>query len=132
MALTATASKATRRVVIRTLGMTKSVTISICPEKNTVYYVNEKNGEVEEVFQYLVEELQSNRTETDKTIIFCRTYKDCSNLYLFFKDSLKEKITDPVGYPNISQFRLVDMYTACNTSGIKNSILRSLPIQTVD
>ena len=126
MALTATASKATRREVICTLGMTKPVTISICPEKrNIVYYVNEKNGEVEEIFQYLVEELQSNRTETDKTIIFCRTYKDCSNLYLFFKDSLKEEITDPVGYPNISQFRLVDMFTACNTSGIKNSILRS-------
>ena len=80
MALTATASKATRREIIRILGMTKPFTISICPEKNITHYVNEKNGEVEEVFHYLVEKLQSKRIATDKTIIFCRTYKDCSNL----------------------------------------------------
>ena len=124
MALTATASKATRKDVIRTLGMVKPVTIVISPEKkNIVYYVNEKSGELEEIFRYLVEELRSNRTETMKTIVFCRTYQDCSNLYLFFKDSLKEEMTDPVGYVNISRFRLVDMFTACNTKGIKNSIL---------
>lgn len=34
-------------------------------------------------------------------------------------------MTDPIGYPNISRFRLVDMFTACNTPTLKNSIISS-------
>lgn len=131
MALSATMSKKTRGEVVRLLGMHKPVMVTKCPEKsNLVYCVNEKKEELEEVFKELVEELRTKRTEMDKVIIFCRTYRDCSHLYLFFKSKLGSEITDPVGYANISRFRLVDMFTACNTSTLKNSILSSFSNST--
>ena len=61
----------------------------------------------------------------EKTIIFCRTYNDCSQLFLFFRDVLEEEITDPIGFPDIAKFRLVDMFTACSTPKLKASILKS-------
>lgn len=72
-----------------------------------------------------MEEQLKYGTKMDKTIIFCRSYNDCSRIYLFFKAMLKEHISDPIGYPNVAKFRLVDMFTACNTSSIKKSILVS-------
>jgi ATP-dependent DNA helicase RecQ len=126
MALTATASPNTRKEIIRTLGMRKPVMIIKCPDKsNIIYSVEIKKGEVEAVFETIVEELMEKRTKLPKTIIFCRSYNDCSRIYLFFKTRLKENISEPIGYPNVAKLRLVEMFTACNTARIKNSILTS-------
>ena len=96
------------------------------PDKpNIVYSVYEKEKELEDLFAPLVEELRLKRTQMPKVIIFCRTYNDCSHLFLYFKDRLGKEITDPVGYPSIPRFRIVDMFTACNTTGVKASILSS-------
>ena len=61
----------------------------------------------------------------DRTIVFCRTYKDCSNLYLFFRSAMGKDFTNPIGLPDYLCFRLVDMFTACNTPTLKHSILKS-------
>ena len=34
-------------------------------------------------------------------------------------------MTDPVGSTNLARYRLVDMYTACTTLSVKDSILQS-------
>jgi ATP-dependent DNA helicase RecQ len=126
MAVTATASPTTRQQIICILGMNRPVMIVKCPDKpNVVYTIKKKKEEIEEAFQPLVDELLEKRTNVDKTIIFCRNYTDCSHIYLFFKSRLKEYLSEPPGYPNIAKFRIVDMFTACNTSNIKNSILAS-------
>ena len=126
MALTATASKSTRNAVIRMLGMTKPVMIVRPPDKlNIVYSVSEKNGDMETTFEPLVEELRSTRHRMDRTIVFCRTYQDCSNLYLFFRSAMGKDFTNPIGLPDYPCFRLVDMFTACNTPTLKHSILKS-------
>ena len=126
MALTATASASTRKDVIKILGMHKPVLILRCPNKtNIIYELREKSAEVEDELQYLVDEVIKFRTETLKTIIFCRTYNDCSRLYQLFKLKLRKEMTDPVGYPDISPFRLVDMFHAINSVKVKNSILHS-------
>ena len=55
------------------------------PDKlNIVYFVSEKNGYMETTFEPLVEELCSTHHRMDRTIVFCRTYQNCSNLDLFF------------------------------------------------
>ena len=80
---------------------------------------------MEETFSSLIDEVRVKRCQMNRTIIFCRTYNDTSHLYLLFKSKLGSEMTQPVGYPDIPKFRLVDMFTACNSSHVKNSILRS-------
>lgn len=58
-----------------------------------------------------------------KMIIFCHWYNNCGRMYQYLKSKLKNNWTHSVGYPNMSQFRLVDMFTATNTGKVKNAIL---------
>ena len=51
------------------------------PEKsNIVYAVLKKVADIEETFVSLTEKVRKNRRSTDKTIIFCQTYKDTSHI----------------------------------------------------
>ena len=126
MALTATAALKTRKEVTRLLGMKNPITIIRSPEKSNIYYsVRKKEDEVGVQLHYIIDELREHRAQTDKTIIFCRTYKDCTELYLMFKRKLKGSITEPPGYPDVTPFRLVDMFHACNSSSVKSGILTS-------
>ena len=54
-----------------------------------------------------------------------RTYKDTSHIYLYFKSIMKKEMMDPIGYPDICRFRLLDMYSACTTEDVKKWILDS-------
>ncbi|XP_019854607.1 PREDICTED: uncharacterized protein LOC105313494 [Amphimedon queenslandica] len=126
MALTATASNFTRNEVIRSLGMTKPVMIIRSPDKPNLYYsVMEKTESIEDTFKPVIEELRKLRHNTKKTIIFCRTYQDCCDLYLTFRSSLGVEFTNPIGAPDYSIFRMVEMFTAVNTPSLKQSILAS-------
>uniref|UniRef100_A0A1X7V0T4 DNA 3'-5' helicase n=1 Tax=Amphimedon queenslandica TaxID=400682 RepID=A0A1X7V0T4_AMPQE len=131
MALTATASTSSRKEIIKLLGMKKPHLIIRCPNKpNIIYYVEEKTQDIEIVFKPLVEEVKVKGTRMDKVIIFCWTCNDCSAIYYYFKDLLKEIITDPQGYPNVPKFLIVDMFPACNSDLVKNKILSSFSSAT--
>ena len=126
MAMTATATKQTRKDICKSLGLVKPVMIIRSPEKqNIVYKVTRKIADIEETFASLVEELSKNRRNTNKTIIFCRTYEDTDHIYLFFKSMLGKEMMDPIGYPDISRFRLIDMFTACTSVDVKEDIVKS-------
>ena len=126
MALTATASKSTREEIICSLGMRKPVVLAKPPDKrNIIYSVIEKDGDLELTFEWLVQELCMEREKTDRTIIFCRTMQDCSDLYLYFKATMGKEFTHPIGKPDYDCFRLIDMFKACNTPRLKQSILKS-------
>lgn len=104
--------------------MHKPVILSRSPNKNNIFYdLREKGKEIETELDLLVKELCEFCTKTTKTIIFCRLYKDCGCLYQFFKSQLKDKLIDPMRFPDINPFRLVDMFKANNTVKFKNSIL---------
>ena len=124
MALTATASSVTRKEIVKILGMKKPHIIVRCPNKqNIVFSVEKKYDDIDIVFKPLVEELKLKRTKMDKVIIFCRSYEHCSSIYCYFKDALKDYFTDPPGYKDVSNFRVVDRFSACNSPSIKNHIL---------
>jgi len=126
MAITATATKQTRKDICKSLGLVKPAMIIRSPEKpNIMYEVTRKIADIEETFVSLVEEISKNRRNTSKTIIFCRTYDDTDHIYLFFKSMLGKEMTDPIGYPDISRFRLVDMFTACTSVDVKEDIVKS-------
>lgn len=130
MALTAMALSTTRKSIIKFLGVNRPMCICRSPCKGNIYYdVQEKGDNIETDLHYLVDELCKHRTKTKKMVIFGRLYNDCSSMYQYFKSHLKNNWTHSVGYPNISQFRLVDMFIATNTVKAKNSILKSFSTQ---
>ena len=126
MALTATATKTSRRAICRVLGMQAPLIISESPNKpNIKYSVIPKSAPFEESLAFLVEELESKRANVDKTIIFCRTYETVTAIYRYFKANLRESMTEPPGFPDLACFRMVDMFTACTHMDVKKSILCS-------
>ena len=92
---------------------------------NIVYSVIVNPGSIKETFEPLVQEIRRNRTETERAIIYCRTYETCSMIYMFLKSRLKAEATEPIGAVDLARFRLVDMFCACTTVPVKNTILLS-------
>lgn len=131
MALTATAKISSRRAICRVLGMSRPVIVSESPNKpNIKYSVHLKSCSIEEAFAPSVEEVEQKRMNTDKTIIFCRSYENITRIYRLFKSRLGKNKTEPPGLPDLAYFRLVDMFTACTHDDVKNSIIQSFPNQS--
>ena len=111
IALTATATVSTQDKVITTLGMVDPYILAISPHKpNIAYWVSEKKP-LEITFAPLIDELHRKRHHMPRVIIFCQRYDDCAELYETFLIALGKEFTEPVGTPNVTPFRLVDMYT---------------------
>ena len=128
MALTATATKTTRREVSRSLGLVHPAVVAVPPNKpNIKYCINANPSDLEEIFAPLVEELREKRTCMERTIIFCLTNKDCSAIYMFMVDQLGKEMMEPISTcPDLPQYRLLDMFCACTHVTVKNSILQSI------
>ena len=124
MALTATATKISRREICRTLGMTHPKVVSVSPNKpNIKYIVIFKPATLEETFAPLVEEVRRMRMSMERVIIFCRTLDDCAMIYLFMRDRLGDEFTEPIGAPDRARYRMVDMFTSCTHPDVKKQIL---------
>ncbi len=80
---------------------------------------------IEETFASLVEEIRRHREAVDKVIIFCRTYDDCTHIYMYLRSRLGKQALQPIGAPDLARFRLVDMYTACTHPTVKDIILKA-------
>ena len=130
MALTATASKSTRKTICRSLGMKKILLISQSPNKPNIFYrLNSHQKDIEEAFAPLVSEIKHKRTNMERTIIFCRSYNSCTSIYYYFKNTLGKDISEPKGHPNCAELRLVDMFSACTHPEVKNIILKQFQTQ---
>ena len=126
MALTATATKTTRKCVCNTLGMKHPTVVTQSPNKQNIkYIVNTKAASLEEMFAPLVEELRLNRTSMDRVIIFGQSYDDCSRIYLFLKSRLGKQLTEPIGAPKLARFALCNMFSACTHPNVKEEVLKS-------
>lgn len=120
MALTATASVKTRDRIIKMLGMDNPCVISVSPHNaNMVYWVFPKTS-IEEDFGPVMKQLREVRYSISRMIVFCRHYDDCASLYQSFRLSLGNEFTEPIGAPNLSRFRLVDMFTHPTKKEVKD------------
>lgn len=122
MALT-TATKSTRRAVIRTLNMHKTVVVSKPPVKNNIIYSVARKMDIYHAFVPICDKLKVEGILMGRIIIFCRKYSEVTTLYYFFKHRLMEHFTYPVAAPDLVQHRLVDMYTSCTHSSVKDKII---------
>ena len=125
MALTATATTETFEVITMRLSMSKLVVIASTPDHGNIFYsvVNETN--IQGLADDLAEKLKTKRCAFLKTVLFVRTYQHCANIYMFLKKKMKDEFTEPPGYPNMSGYRLVDMYTRVATPEKKDELLKA-------
>ena len=123
MALTATASATLRRSVTTTLGMHNIALIEVSPDKANIKYAVSSFSSIEESFMPLICNLARQKFEMGRVIIFCSTFSECSSLYLLFQTHLGSDFLYPSDAPNLSKFRLVDVFTSCTEVCVKNQIL---------
>ena len=128
MALTATATTETFHIVSRKLSMVTPALISLPPHRENIAYKVLPKTDVYTFSNLMCEELALKRTSFPKTVIYVRKYSDCSKIYMTLKYRLGIAITEPPGYPNISQFRLVDMFTSVMTLDKKEEVLKSFSL----
>ena len=132
MALSATATKATRTAICKSLGMASPIIVAKVPNKlNIKYIVSTGTRNLEETFAPMVEEIRHRRRNMDRTIIYCRTYDSCTRIFLYLKSRLKGGIREPVGVRDLAIFRLVDMFTACTRANVKQAIITAFSNQDV-
>ena len=110
MALTATATKTTRKFIIDSLSMQLPEIIYVPPVKNNIIYVVlDKPKDNGDYFERIVEKLKVEGISMHRMIIFCKTYKNIITIYSYFKQKLGEHMTEPPGSPNFVINRLVDI-----------------------
>ena len=123
MALTATATQETLKTIIQRLSLRNPKIIAMSPQRINIFLRIDPAVAVDELATKLTEEFIEERVHFPKTVIFCRRHHDCSNLYLILREKLGNEITEPTGYPDLSEFRMVELYTRVSTPAKREAII---------
>lgn len=124
MALTATATKAIRLSVSRTIGLKDPYVLTRSPCKSNLIYTTGTFKTVQDTFCVLADRLQKQKSCFQKTIIYGQSFKMCADIYLYLKDCLGSNFTQPEDAPDIPQFRLVEMFTSVTNADHKSKIIK--------
>ena len=127
MALTATASSSTRKAVLHVLGMKNAAVVNLPAVKaNISFHVSEieRKGDLS-VFTPVVDALIAMGPQCDKTIIFCRNYKDCDDLLDHFALSLGPSLCYPPNARKMTKNRLVAKFVGHTAAKEKDVIIAS-------
>ena len=108
MALTAIATKSMRAETIKSLDMQRPVIVSIPPIKDYIFYSISSKFKITFSLGPVCDRLAHQRTDMGRTIIFCWTYDEVTDIYYFFKQQLGIGFTDPPGASDLTQFHLTD------------------------
>ena len=123
--MTATASKCTLQVVQQRLALLNPVIIGISPNRPNIFFSIKPYLKLDEFSEQLSVELRLQNISTPKSVIFCQSFVDCYQLYSAIKKKLKESFTYPSGYPDLQQFRLVEMYHGGCMTYVRENILNN-------
>ena len=80
MALTATCTEKLRKTVSSLIGLRDELVISKFPCKNNIMYTVIASAAIEEVLMPVAKRLYEERLSYPRTLIYCRSYKDCSSV----------------------------------------------------
>ena len=125
MALTATASRATKERIFRSLCMLHPRIVYVTPQKKNIMYSVKKKEGMEDLVQSIAIQLVELGKNLPRVIIFCKQYDQCSAMYSMFKYYLGPHFTISPSAPDLSKYRVVDMYTRCTEASVKQTILNS-------
>ena len=79
--------------------MLKPILIGLPPNRQKIKFTVKARLKMSEFCNNVAEEVKSQGLEYPKTIIFCRTYHDCGDLYYSLHKSLGAYFTFPPNYP---------------------------------
>ena len=123
MALTATANVKTRDAVMKSLDMSNVYVLSQDPNKLNIFYDVKKEEEIDDIVQLVVQELVGKGVFADRTIIFCRTYKD--NALMYEKIVLALASAGALLKDKEMGVCICEKFTACSSEETKSRILSS-------
>ena len=124
MALTATATRTTLSSVKSRLAMEDPVIVCLPPDRSNIKIIVEPCPDLSELCEELAKDLHENRTKTTKTVVFCRSLKDCGKMCKMMKKLLGKDITEPPKLPDhFLQFRLIDVFTAASDNDMREEII---------
>ena len=123
MALTATATAKLQKRVITILGMRNPILTYVSPCKPNIVYKLDSFDNIQDTFKPLLNLIKNEKVNLPRVIIYCRRYEDCASLYSYFKSGLGINFLKPKGAPDITEFRIIDMYTSCTDETTKQQIV---------
>jgi len=123
MALTATATHATLEIVKERLSLQNPVVVGVSPNRPGIFLSVVPSMELDCLVDKLCDGLKTERTNFPKTIVFCKSCQDCGELYVAMVEKLGRDKTEPSGYPNFLEFRLLSMYTRTSKQSVKELVM---------
>ena len=128
LALTATATAETLDVVIQRLSMHNVYLVAMPPCQNNIFFALKLDLDIQDFTDIIVQEFLQMRLEIPKTIVYVRSYADCIAIYQILKSKMGSNFTEPVGYPNLTAYRLVEMYTRVLPAEKKDQVLQTFSL----
>ena len=111
MALTATCTSETLKVIEERLSLEQPDVIASSPQRSNIFFCKKPPIIIDDLSSQLADEFKERRINFPKTVIFCRSYKDCGDLFVMLRHKLGEDYTEPKGYPDFDEFRMIEVYT---------------------
>ena len=122
MALTATATLCTRKEIYKRLSKTP-VLVYRPPAKCNIAYTVHSKPSIESSVMPVCNKLLKEGSNCAKVLIYCRKYDEVSLMYSMFRQQLGAHFTNPEGAVNLVKYRLVDMFSKCTETQVKNEIV---------
>ena len=110
LALTATTTLDVFKAVKKMLCLEDPVLVGLSPSRENIKYYVDPMLSLKKLSELMSNGLLSLRTNFPKTLIFCHTIAECASMYQCIRRTAGNHFTEPSGYPDYHQFRLVDMY----------------------
>ena len=110
--------------MISVLEMKSPKVVAVSPAKFNLMYILKRSDDYQEAFAMILKGIQEKHTNFPHTIICCQRLHECGKLYQYFRSFLREGFTEPLGAPDLPQFRLLDMYHSSVDEEIKENILK--------
>lgn len=124
LALTATATKETLESVKNRLSLQDPAIIGLPPDRINIKYIVKECPSIKDLCDQLSDELISKRSQTPKTVLFCRSLQHCANIFVTVKRLLGKNITEPPETPPHLSNCLVSVFTSVSTTHMRELLLQ--------
>ena len=105
-------------------GLRNELIISISLSKPNTIHAVQQFATIPGTFAPMLSQLKRERYQFPRTIIYCRRFEDCADIYLYFRNQIGVKFTEPTGASNTALFQLLDMYMSCTEQTVKEEVLK--------
>lgn len=97
--------------------------MGVSPNRPNIFLEVSPDVELKSFIGTITSNMIKETVNYPKTIIFCCTYRDCIDRYSKMISALGSHKTEPPGYPNLLQYRMVTMYTGASTVSMKKMVM---------